>query len=580
MGIQQTSRLFAMLLSSFLFIIGGTPHWNIARAASHREAPITALDTKADITDWYAFVSYEDGREDTVTLILGVDPLLEPSNGPNYFPFDPELTYKINIDNNRDAVDDLIFHFRFTTEIRLDGVFTGFVGSGDGIPAPSNAPLPPLSPVIPPAITALDGPGSTGLSLRQSYTVGLVNGAGDVIFETGVDADGDTLFAVPSNVGPVTMPDYEDLASQGIYTLNNGIRVFAGTTDDAFYIDLGAAFDTFNLRPAVLTPEQDANDTQNVSPACDAVSGFNVNTIAIEVPIEMLTSDAKIHSADEPEAVIGTYGSTARSRTKTYNGPGEPATLSGDLVKIQRMGNALFNELIIPTELKDRWSMSEPVDDADFAAFALDPLVARVLNAIFLIDVPDALRTDLLPLVLYMPPICPACSPDGEGPVADLLRLNTGIPPTPPGRQSRLGFISTLIEDGLNIDPAGYPNGRRVFDDVTDITTRVGAGLLAGGIFDDFPNNRLGDGVNTNDVPYQNVFPYVAFANSGRNSRHIGPVAIGQGEFGCLVTSQSGGSGCAVAEAGADIGIGNMAVVLIPVLYIFGRRFVRRIRKS
>ena len=580
MGIQQISRLVAMLLASLLFIIGGTPHWNIARAASHREAPITALDTKADITDWYAFVSYEDGREDTVTLILGVDPLLEPSNGPNYFPFDPELTYKINIDNNRNAVDDLIFHFRFTTEIRLDGVFTGFVGSGDGIPAPSNAPLPPLSPVIPPAITALDGPGSTGLSLRQSYTVGLVNGAGDVIFETGVDADGDTLFAVPSNVGPVTMPDYEDLASQGIYTLRNGIRVFAGTTDDAFYIDLGAAFDTFNLRIAVLTAEEDANDTQNVSPACDAVSGFNVNTIAIEVPIEMLTSDGQIHSPDEPEAVIGTYGSTARSRTKTYNGPGEPATLSGDLVKIQRMGNALFNELIIPTELKDRWSMSEPEADEQFAPFALDPLVARVINAIFpIVTVPDAPRLDLLPLVQYIAPICPGCT--SPGPIADLLRLNTGIPPTPPGQQSRLGFLTLVIDDDpSNDDPAGYPNGRRVFDDVTDITTRVGAGVLAGDIFNVFPNNRLGDGVNTNDVPYQNVFPYVAFANSGRNSRHIGPIAIGGGEFGCLATSQSGGSGCAIAETGTDISIGNMAFLLIPLLYMFGRRLVRRVRKS
>lgn len=438
MRIQQISKLVAMFLASLFFIVGGTPHWNVSRAASHREAPITALDHKADINDWFGFVSYEEGREDTVTFILGVDPLLEPSNGPNYFPFDPELTYKINIDNNRDAEDDIIFQFRFTTEIRLDGVFTGFVGAGNGINAPANAPQPPIpNPVVPPAITALDGPGSTGLNLRQSHTVGLVNGAGDVIFETGVDADEDTLFAVPSNAGPRTMPNYAtELAPEGIYTLSNGIRVFAGTTDDAFYIDLGAAFDSFNLRMPVLTPEQDADDTMNFG-GCDDVAGFNVNTIAIEGPIEMLTSDGQIHSANEPEAVIGSYGSTARSRTKTFNDPGEPATLTGDLVKIQRMGNALFNELIIPTEIKDLWSMSEPEDDAQFAAFALDPLLARVLNAVFLINVPDAPRTDLLPLVNYIGPICPGCNSDNTDPniIADLLRLNTGIDTTPPGAQ-------------------------------------------------------------------------------------------------------------------------------------------------
>jgi len=165
------------------------------------------------------------------------------------------------------------------------------------------------------------------------------------------------------------MPNYAmDLAPEGIYTLSNGIRVFAGTVDDPFHIDLGAAFDSLNFRVALLTAEQDADDTQNLPPAYDDVAGFNVNSIAIEVPIEMLTSDGQIHSADEPEAVIGTYGSTARSRTKTFNDPGEPATLSDDLEKIQRMGNALINELIIiGTGEKDKFSMSEPAEDGQFA---------------------------------------------------------------------------------------------------------------------------------------------------------------------------------------------------------------------
>src|SRR5574341_465064 len=176
MGIKQISKTVAMLVASLFFIIGGTPHWNVSRAASHREAPITALDTKADITDWFAFVSYEEGREDSVTMILDVDPFLEPSNGPNYFPLDPEIVYEFNIDNDLDAVEDIIFQVRFTTEIRLPGVFTGFVGANGGINAPSNAPQPPIpNPVVPPEITALDGAGSQGLSLRQRYTVTMID---------------------------------------------------------------------------------------------------------------------------------------------------------------------------------------------------------------------------------------------------------------------------------------------------------------------------------------------------------------------------------------------------------------------
>jgi hypothetical protein len=529
------------------------------QAANHREAPITALDHKADITDWYAFRSYEPGREDSVTLILDVDPLLEPSNGPNYFPFDPEIKYRLIIDNNRDGVDDIIYEVQFATEIRLPDVFTGFVGD-----------IPGLG--IPP-ITALDGPGSEGFSLRQKYTLTVLNGDGDIIdgpFST--DAGGNPLIAVPSNVGPKTMPNYNALASQGIYTLSNGIRIFAGTVDDPFYIDLGGAFDTLNVPVAVLTDEQDADDSLIVGEARDDVSGFNVNAIAIEVPIVDITTTGTIPPADSPDAVIGTYGATFRPRTKSFNEPGEMATLSTDFVQIQRMGNPLINELIIGTGSKDLFSMSEPEDDEQFAAFFLDPLAATLLNVIFGVNVPPAPRLDLLPLVLYIAPICPGCSPDGEGPIADLLRLNVGIPPTPVQDASRLGALVG--------DFGGHPNGRRVFDDVVDIFLRVGAGVLAGPPFDGFPNNRLGDGVNRNDMPYQNEFPYLAFAQNGRDSRHVDrfePLTLGGDDNG------DNGGGCAIANAGT-VNIGNLAsafgVFLIPVLYVFVRRFVSNNRKS
>lgn len=515
-------------------------------AASHREAPITAIDRLADITDYYAFVSYDDPSK--VTFILNVDPLLEPANGPNYFPFDPEILYAIRIDNNHDAVEDIVFEFRFQTEVRAPNVFTGFLGAGNGIPAPDNSPPPiaPGTPIVPRAITDLDGPGADGLSLRQRYTVTMVRGAERIDLN-----NAQTFFAVPSNVGPRTTPNYDTvLAPKGIYTLPNGIRVFAGTVDDPFWIDLGAAFDSLNFRatgfavPGVLTEAQEADDTQNF--ASDAVSGFNVNAIAIEVPIPMLTSDSQLHGACDPRATIGSWGTTSRPRVTIRRSPSPRAKTDGffndspenvsDFRQVQRMGNPLFNELLIGTGFKDRFSMSQPKDDAQFARFALDPLLARVLSAVYealfgpnVLPIPAPPRADLLPLVQYTQhaQLVSAvgglgCSsfPSG-GPVADILRLNTGVAPTPVGLQKRMGMLAG--------DLAGFPNGRRVSDDVTDISARAVAGVLAGTPFNGFPHNRIGDGVNANDKPYQATFPYVAFAQDGRNRRHADPGEAGGG---------------------------------------------------
>lgn len=519
----------SVLATSIALVLSAGP----GNAANHREAPITALDTKADITDWFAFVSYDDPTK--VTMLLNVDPLLDPSNGPNYFPFDPEIVYEMRVDNDFDAEEDLTFQFRFTTEIRAPGVFTGLVGLGRGVAAPDNSPAPvdPGTPIVPRAITRLDGPGSEGFNLRQYYSVKLIRGKGPGATTT--DLTGDRrLYAVPSNAGPRTMPRYEALARQGVYSLRDGIRVFAGTVDDPFYIDLGAAFDTFNFRvnasgagiPGVLSDTQDANDGSNF--AADDVSGFNVNTIAIEVPITLLTRDGKLHGAAEARAVIGTYGATSRPRVKALpTVPGGKSRLSGELTQIQRMGNPLINELLIGTGDKDKFSMSEPENDAQFAGYVLDPLLARVLNALYAgaVPIPAPPRVDpakpgldLGPLVFYGPPICPGCTARQRGPVADLLRLNTGIPPTAKADRKRLGVLAG--------DFGGFPNGRRVSDDVTDIAARAVAGVL-NPTFNAFPNNRIGDGANANDRPYQEVFPYVAFANSGRDSRHIDPDEAG-----------------------------------------------------
>jgi len=499
----------------------------LAWAANHREAPLTALDHKADITDWFAFRSYDQPNK--VTMILNVDPLLEPANGPNYFPFDPEITYEMRIDNDQDAKEDIRIQFRFKTETRLPNVFTGFVGVGNGVATPANSPtpLPPGTPIIPAAITALDGPGSEGLSLRQSYTVKLLKKDRGRWRPIDLGA-GKKLFAVPSNVGPRTMPNYENLARQGIYDLGGGIRVFAGTVDDPFYIDLGAAFDTLNFRPSafgsgipgVLTDAQDAADDRNF--AADDVAGFNVNTIAIELPISLLTRDGGNFPATDPRALIGTYGATLRARVKVLPArAGDDSVLSGNLVQIQRMGNPLINELIIGTGDKDKFSMSDPASDSQFSNYLLDPLLARVINAAYggAVPIPSPPRLDLAPLVQYTSLLCPGCSGLKSGPIADLLRLNTGIDPTSQVNRKRLGALAG--------DFGGFPNGRRVSDDVTDISARAVVGVLAGPPFNGFPNNRIGDAVNSNDRPYQETFPYVSFANSGRNSRHQDPATSG-----------------------------------------------------
>ncbi len=491
-----------------------------AAASSHREAPIVALDQKADITDVYAFRSFDAGVP-RVTLILCVDPFLEPGNGPTWFPFDPDILYEIKVDNDNDAVEDVSLQVRFTTEQRMPNLFQVYAGAAAGINAPSNSPppVPPGTPIVPPRITALDGPGSAGLGQRQSYTVTLVrNGVSMPI----LNASGSPFYAVPANVGPRTM-DYPTLFAQGTYNTNvSGVKVFAGTTDDPFWIDLGAAFDSLNLRAGagggVLSPGQDASLTNTAS---DTVSGYAVNSIAIELPVAMLTRTGAVEAATSTAATIGVWGTTSRPRTTVRRAP-LPAASSGAYSQIQRLGNPLINELLIGVGSKDRFSMDVPKNDSQFSSFFLDPNLARILNAVYGINIPPPPRNDLLPLVTYAAPIAAPGTP--SGPIADMLRLNTGVPATPLPNISRLGVLGG--------DTAGYPNGRRLQDDVVDISLRVVAGVLVPG-FNVAPNNRLGDGVNSNDVPYRTVFPYLGDAPSGRDRRHIDP-----GEPGC-----TGGSG-------------------------------------
>lgn len=482
-------------------------------AANHREAPITAIDHKADITDVFAFRSF-DGGTPKVTMILCVDPLQEPANGPNWWPFDSDILYEIKVDNNNDAVEDVVFQVRFNTEQRLPNLFQVYAGVAGGANAPANspAPVPPGTLIVPPRITSF---ADAGLGQRQSYSVTMVkNGVSSAISGSG------PFYAVPANVGPRTM-DYGSLFAAATYTTNTpDVKVFAGTVDDPFWIDLGGAFDTFNTHVSpVLTPSQDAAQ-QNF--ASDTVSGYSVNAIAIEVPVSMLTRTGAVEAATSTAATIGVWGTTSRARITTRRAP-LPAVSSGSWSQIQRMGNPLINELLIGTGFKDRFSMDQPKNDIQFANFFLDPTLARVINALTAgaVAIPTPPRTDLLPVVTYAPPIAAVGTP--AGPVADLLRLNTGVPPTPPASAQRLGVLAG--------DGAGFPNGRRLFDDVTDIALRLVVGGVLAAPFPGYSaavNGMLGDGVNVNDTAYRTTFPYLGNSPSGRDRRHIDP-----GEPGC-----------------------------------------------
>jgi hypothetical protein len=334
-----------------------------------------------------------------------------------------------------------------------------------------------------PPITALDGPGSEGLGLRQRYSVTLVKGNHRTPVANG-------LIAVPSNVGPRTMPDYASLAAQGTYDLGAGIKVFAGQRQDPFYIDLGGVFDTLNLRrvPPIESPAEDANDTLNPF-GTDMLSGFNVHSIAIELPASMLTGDTGA-------ATIGAYASTSRPHVEV-DGDGH-----GGFRQVQRLANPLVNETIIGTVDKDRWNSLEPEQESRFEDYYLNPRLALALELVFGVPAAKTNRTDLRDLLLKYQP--------SDRQLSELLRLNLNVPPTPFAAQKRM----TVLAD--TPDPAGWPNGRRPKDDVTDIAIRVVGG----------PNYiaaRAADGVNTDDAALSGSFPFLATPSDGRNRHHDNP---------------------------------------------------------
>jgi hypothetical protein len=427
-------------------------------ASSHREAPLISQDPLADNTDVYAFVS--PNNPDRVTLIANFIPFEAPYGGPNFFKFDDNVLYEIMIDNNGDAVEDVTFQFRFRTEVRNPNTFLYNTGP----------------------ITSLDSP---NWNVRQFYTVTRIDGPRRKGRATVLAQNVPTP---PVNVGIRSTPNYDALAAAAVFQLPNNSQVFAGQRDDPFFVNLNV-FDLLAVPPA---------DTSNG----DSLAGFNVHSIAIEVPIASLTHNgARPGSASDPNAVLGVWSTASRpSVTSRGNGQEKHST---QFVQVSRLGNPLVNEVVIPVGVKDTFNSLEPTGDAAALPFVLDPEVPKLLSALFGIQSPPAPRNDLV--TIFLTGIPGLNQPPNVTP-SEMLRLNVAIAPV--SNPNPLGVLGG--------DVAGFPNGRRLGDDVVDIALRA----MAGGTpltptFNNGINVQLGDGVGANDVPFLTVFPYVASPHPG-----------------------------------------------------------------
>jgi Domain of unknown function (DUF4331) len=449
-----------------------------ANASSHREAPLISQDPAADNTDLYAFVSPD--RPDSVTIVANYVPLEQPAGGPNFATFGDDVRYELKVDNTGDGVEDVTYRFRFHTETRNKNTFLYNTGP----------------------IESLD---DADWNRPQTYRVVRAGRNGNATLL------GSGLLTPPANIGPRSTPHYEELAAAAVHDLPGGIKVFAGQRDDPFFVDLGSIFDLAGLRPlnslhAIPLANEDG---------VDGVSGYNTHTIAIQVPITQLTRNHAVPTGpDDPNAVIGVYASASRRHIRILQPNGTPKSVSS-WQQVSRLGEPLINEVVIPLGQKDRWNATEPEDDSQFVNRYLNPELVGIANALYpaLDDAPTANRGDLVAVLLTG---VPGLNNTGTT-KADLLRLNVAIPPalTP----DRMGVLAG--------DFAGFPNGRRLSDDVVDIELRAlecsygaAAGIVegfgfCGGNAHRTPNNLITDGVDENERSFRTEFPYLATPFAG-----------------------------------------------------------------
>ncbi|HEV7464778.1 MAG TPA: DUF4331 domain-containing protein [Candidatus Dormibacteraeota bacterium] len=502
-------------------------------ASSHREAPLIASDPTVDNTDVYAFVSPD--RSDSVTLIANWIPFEEPNGGPNFFSFSPDAYYDIHIDNTGSGRSDITYRWTFSNHYRDTGAFLYNTGPVNSVSDPT-------------------------LNFYQTYTLTRISAGQTRQLIT-------NAVVAPSNVGPASMPNYGRLRDQAISPLPGGGSSFAGQADDPFFLDL-RIFDLLyggNLKEV----------------GHDTLAGYNVNSVALQLPRTDL-----VNTNGDP--VIGVWSTTervglGRALDRVGSAPaasgrngllpglglqlnraqGSPLDLpDGNASQVSRLGSPLVNEVVVPLTMKDAFNASQPSQDSKNPQLkqAIDnPLVPSLIQKIYGIPAPATPRTDLEQVFLTgIPAVTMPTKPVGGTVIpAEELRLNTGIAPS--ASPKRMGVLAG--------DTAGFPNGRRLGDDVVDIELQALEGVL-------LPNHpaavaTLGDGVNTNDVAFGRSFPYLALPhNTAVNSGSGAAVQSGRSArtTGAVAAVTSGGSGASAAARWplslplAAIGVGLLSL--------------------
>src|SRR3984885_3813712 len=488
----------------------------VALASSHREAPFITTRPKVDGTDFYMFNSYEPGRAGYVTLIASYQPFEEPQGGPNYYTMDPNALYEIMVDNNGDGVEELTFQFRFTT---MDNGATVTAG-GKAIPVP----LTNIGPV-----SARD---MSAQNVAETYTVTLVRGDR----RTGTaqqitDAEGGSAnFSKPlDNIGAKSIPNYAYYAANFIYSVtipgcSKPGRVFVGQRQDGFVVNLGETFDLVNIKYPVeeLAPGMNA---RQLPP--NSLAGYNVTSIALEVPASCLTAGGDpviggwTTASVRQATVLNPQPQSAKSVASVgpvTTGPTGAAVQGGAWNQGSRLGMPLGNELVIGLPDKDRFNASAPKNDAQFADYVTNPSLPVLLQVLFGaagVKAPDVYpRTDLE--AAFLTGVTGLNQPV-KATAAEELRLNTSTTVTPMASQNDLGVLGG--------DLSGFPNGRRPIDDVVDITLRVAMGVLLSpfdhSAMDPDPASDASrqlhytDGADPNPANYLPAFPYLNTALGG-----------------------------------------------------------------
>ncbi|GAB2591538.1 DUF4331 domain-containing protein [Dyella jejuensis] len=419
----------------------------VALASSHREAPFISTLPQVDGSDFYMFMSYEPGRQGYVTLLANYNPLQTPGAGPIYYALDPNAYYDIHIDNAGHARSDLTFRFRFTNTYKNLTVPTGANGKPIAVPVLN--------------IGRISSSNQSDLNRIETYTVEVLQGDDSKGRPLVNSEGGSSTFVKPvDNIGFKSINDYAGYANNYVYDVvipgcSQHGRVFAGQRKDGFVVNVGEIFDLFNLNP--LGSRESSHN---------ALTAKNVDTLALEVPASCLRSNSS-------DPIIG--GWTTASIPKHLdidpaNGGQSAAPANAgpaDYVQVSRLGLPLFNEVVIGLPDKDKYNGSAPCDDAQFAKYVTNPTLPALVNTLFGAAIPHTPRYDLVTVFLTG---VPGLNKPASVTPSEELRLNTSTPVTAPAKQNDLGVLGG--------DLAGFPNGRRPYDDVVDIALRVEEGAL------------------------------------------------------------------------------------------------------